>query len=508
MRTLLVPALLSLALPLCAQGTGPDKDTPASSSKATKEKDGTALPKPVVSHHQITAGAKVLKYTATAGYMPLKNDRGEDEARIFYTAYTLDGGGANRPLIFCFNGGPGSSSIWLHLGCIGPRRVKLLPDGELPPPPFQLVDNADTWLDQADLVFIDPVGTGFSKTEKPEDTKKYWSLKGDVSSVADFIRLYLTRNERWTSPLFLAGESYGTTRASALSGYLVDRGIALNGVILISSIMNFQTAEFAHGNDLPFELFLPSYATTAWYHKRLPADLQALPVAQVAAQARAFATGEYAQALQKGDALSPEEKGALAQKLARFTGLSTTYLLQANLRPVIYAFTSELLRDQNRLIGRLESRFKAMPARGTEEYSETDPLMAAITPPYTACFNDYVRRDLGFESDDTYETLSYKVNGGWTWDSDNRSVDTSTDLSEAFRKNPYMKLMVANGYYDLGTPFFATEYTLDHLGLEPAQRARITLGYYEAGHMIYIDDAARAKLRADVRTFLDGALKR
>lgn len=330
--------------------------------------------------------------------------------------------------------------------------MHLQADGELPPPPFHLEDNNETWLDQADLVFIDPVGTGFSKTEKPEDAKKYWSLRGDVSSVADFIRLYLTRNERWTSPLFLAGESYGTTRASALSSYLLNQGVALNGVILISSIMNFQTTEFARGNDLPFELFLPSYATTAWYHKKLGADLQALPVAEVAAQAKAFATGAYADALRKGDLLTPTERNDLAQKIARFTGLSPAYVLQSNLRPVIYAFTSELLRDQNRLIGRLEARFKQMPSRGTEEMSETDPLMAAITPPYTSCFNDYVRRDLGFETDDPYETLSYKVNGAWDWNSDNSMVDTSTKLSEAFRKNPYMKLFVANGYYDLGTP--------------------------------------------------------
>ena len=505
MRTLLAPALVALMLPLAAQDA-PEPKAPKADPVA--KDDAKALPKPVASHHQISVDGKVLKYTATAGYMPLVDDKGAREAKLFYTAYTLDGGAPGRPLIFAFNGGPGSASIWLHMGCIGPRRVQLQPDGELPPPPFHLVDNAETWLDQADLVFIDPVGTGFSKTEKPEDAGKYWTLKGDVDSVADFIRLYLTRNERWTSPLFLAGESYGTTRASALSSELMGRGIALNGVILLSSIMNFQTAEFAHGNDLPYELFLPSYATTAWYHKKLPADLQALPVAEVAAQARAFAVGEYADALRRGDTLSPEAKGAMAQKLARFTGLSATYLLSANLRPVIHAFTSELLRDQNRLVGRLESRFEQMPSRGTEEFSETDPLMAAITAPYTACFNDYARRELGFETDDVYETLSYKVNGAWKWDSDGEYVDTSSSLAAAFRKNPYMKLFVANGYYDLGTPFFATEYTLDHMGLEPAMRARMSLGYYEAGHMMYIDDAARAKLRSDVRGFINGALKR
>lgn len=504
MRTLFAAALVAALLPLAAQENPEPK---ASKAEAATKEDGKALPKPVSTHHQITAGGKVLKYTATVGYMPLTDDKGTREAKLFYTAYTLDGAAPGRPLIFAFNGGPGSASIWLHLGCIGPRRVQLQPDGELPPPPFRLVDNADTWLDQADLVFIDPVGTGFSKAEKPEDNRRYWTLHGDVDSVADFIRLYLTRNERWTSPLFLAGESYGTTRASALSSELMGRGIALNGVILLSSIMNFQTAEFAHGNDLPYELFLPSYATTAWYHKKLPADLQALPVAEVAAQARAFAAGEYAEALRKGDALAPEAKGAMAQKLSRFTGLSTTYLLSANLRPVIHAFTSELLRDQNRLVGRLESRFEQMPSRGTEEFSEADPLMSAITAPYTACFNDYARRDLGFETDDVYETLNYRVNGAWNWEADNRSVDTSRNLAEAFRKNPYMKLFVANGYYDLGTPFFATEYTLDHLGLEAPMRARISLGYYEAGHMMYIDDAARAKLRGEVRAFIDGALR-
>lgn len=507
MRIALAPALLALLLPLSAQEPGAAKpDAPPAKGDAAKEKDEPkALPKPAVTRHQIVAGGKILKYTATAGFMPLKDDKGEPEARIFYTAYTLEGGGTARPLIFAFNGGPGSSSIWLHMGCIGPKRVQLQPDGQLPPPPFHLADNGETWLDQADLVFIDPVGTGFSKTEKPENAQKYWSLKGDVDSVADFIRLYLTRNQRWTSPLFLAGESYGTTRAAALSGHLMNRGIALNGVILISAIMNFQTVESAHGNDLPSELFLPSFATTAWYHKKLPADLQALSITELAARARAFATGEYREALYKGDTLTAAEKQAVADKVARFTGLRAAYVMETNLRPYP---TAELLRNQNRIIGRLDSRLMEMPSDGAAEIAQADPLMSAITAPYTACFNDYARRDLGFETDDAYETLSYKVNGAWKWDSDNQSVDTSADLAAAFRKNPYMKLMVANGYYDLGTPFFATEYTLDHLGLEAAQRARITLGYYEGGHMIYIDDAARARLRGDVRTFLEGALKR
>src|ERR1700704_558622 len=289
---------------------------------------------PIVTHHEIRAGGKTLRYTATVGLMPIKNREGEIEARMFFMAYTLDNAPnkAQRPMTFTFNGGPGSASVWLHLGAVGPKRVKMNADGTMPAPPYELVDNEYTWLAQTDLVFIDPVGTGYSRAAKPELGQKFFSLSGDIESVGEFIRLYLSRFERWTSPLFLAGESYGTTRASALSGYLIDRGIAFNGIVLISTIMNFETINFAPGNDLPYLLFLPSYASTAWYHKKLPADLQSQPVSQVVAQAEQWAANEYTLALEKGDRLTSQERQDVIAKLSRYTGLDPHFLDFANLR--------------------------------------------------------------------------------------------------------------------------------------------------------------------------------
>ena len=254
---------------------------------------------PVITHHEIRAAGKVLRYTATTGMMPIKNRDGETEARIFFMAYTLDDGGQRnrRPLTFSFNGGPGSASVWLHMGAIGPRRVPMNPDGTMPPPPYQLVDNEYTWLNQTDLVFIDPVGTGYSRAVRPELASRFFGLQGDIESIGEFIRMYLTRYERWTSPLFLAGESYGTTRASALSGYLIGRGIAFNGIVLISTIMNFETTDFAAGNDLPYIMYLPSYAATAWYHKKLPPDLQSKSVQQITSEVEQWAANDYTLAL-------------------------------------------------------------------------------------------------------------------------------------------------------------------------------------------------------------------
>src|SRR5437899_3025006 len=315
---------------------------------------------PVITKHEVRAGGKTLRYTATVGMMPIKNRDGETEARIFFMAYTLDDAGnrSRRPLTFSFNGGPGSASVWLHLGAIGPKRVKMNPDGTMPAPPYELVDNEYTWLNQTDLVFIDPVGTGYSRAARPELAQKFFGLTGDIESVGEFIRMYLTRYERWTAPLFLAGESYGTTRASALSGYLIGRGIAFNGIVLISTIMNFETTNFAPGNDIPYVLFLPSYAATAWYHKKLSSDLQAKPVQDVASEAESWASNEYTLALEKGDKLSGQERQDVIAKLSRYTGLSAIFLDNANLRVSLNMFRKELLRSERRSIGRLEPGFK------------------------------------------------------------------------------------------------------------------------------------------------------
>lgn len=463
-------------------------------------KDPVTLPEPpapIETKHK-TAG---LEYTARAGLMPIKNNKGDIEAHLFFTSYTLDGQDpAQRPLLFAFNGGPGSSSVWLHLGIIGPKRVKMEPDGNLPAPPYELVDNPETWLHHADLVFIDPVGTGYSRAATPELSEKFWGLEGDIASVGEFIRLYLSRYQRWASPLYLSGESYGTTRAAGLAGYLIDWGIAFKGILLVSSVLNFQTLDFTHGNDLPFALFLPTFAATARFHGKAKRQNMAAFLKEV----ERFASGEYLRALHEGDAMPKSQRKAVVAKLSAYTGLSAEYLEQCNLRPNIHAFCKELLRSQGLTVGRLDSRFKGFDASGTSETPEYDPSMSAIRPPYTACMNDYVNRTLGYTSDETYRILG---EGGeplwkkWNWGSAREGhPDTSRALRNAFARNPHMKVMIASGYYDLATPYFATEYTLNHMGLERFRKS-VTTSYYEAGHMMYIDEVELTKLSADVTSF-------
>jgi carboxypeptidase C (cathepsin A) len=462
---------------------------------------------PVITKHELRVGGRALRYTVTTGIMPLRNAAtGETEARIFYMSYTLDGVAdrSQRPLMFSFNGGPGSASVWLHMGALGPKRVRMMDDGRMPPPPFQLVDNEQTWLDFTDLVFIDPVGTGYSRAAKPELANRYFGLQGDIQSVGEFIRLYLVRNERWSSPLFLVGESYGTTRASGLSGYLIEHGIAFNGILLISTIMNFQTARFAQGNDLPYVLFLPTYTAIAWYHKKLPADLQT-DLRKTLDEVERWAANDYMVALAKGDRLTPAERQEVIDRLNRYTGLDKRFIDDSDLRIEIQHFDKELLRDEKRTVGRLDGRFKGIDALAVSETPDFDPSMAAIRPPYTATFNNYVRGELGFKSDLEYYILGGGV-GRWDFGSDNTYADTSESLRSAFAKNPYMKLFVASGYYDLATPYFATRYTLRHMGLDPSLQESVTTTYYEAGHMMYIDSRSLAQLKRDAETFVHGAL--
>lgn len=460
---------------------------------------------PVVTKHSIQVGGQTLNYTATAGMMPIKNRDGEVEARIFFTSYVVDG--PQRPLTFSFNGGPGSASVWLHMGAIGPKRVRMNADGTMPAPPYQLVDNEATWLTKSDLVFIDPVGTGYSRAARPELGQKFFGLQGDIESVGEFIRMYLTRYERWTSPLFLAGESYGTTRASALSGYLIDRGIAFNGIVLISTIMNFETTNFAAGNDIPYALFLPSYAATAWYHKKLSSDMQAKPVAKVVAEAEAFASGEYSAALEKGARLTDKERQDAINKLSHFTGIDPKFLDYANLRVNLNLFRKELLRTERRSIGRLDSRFKGYDSNIASDSTDYDPSESAIRPPYTTTFNNYVRSELGYKSDLEYYILGGGI-GPWNWGSNNSYVDTSTALRNALAKNPYLKVFVAMGYYDMATPYYAVQYTINHISIDPSLLKNFTTNYYEAGHMMYIDEKSLGKLHSDVNKFMEDSMRR
>lgn len=461
---------------------------------------------PVVTEHRLGS----LEYTATAGMLPIRSELGEVEAGIFYVAYTKKGESdpSRRPLTFSFNGGPGSSSVWLHLGVVGPKRVALQDDGWLPPPPFRLVDNDQSWLQHSDLVFIDPVGTGYSRPATKELGDKFWGLKGDIESVGEFIRMYLARNDRWSSPLFLVGESYGTTRAAGLSGHLIDKGIAFNGITLVSSILNFQTARFAKGNDLPNILFLPSYTATAWYHKRLPEDLQK-NLAATLEQVEKWASTDYILALSKGDRLTQEERTEVIRMLSRFTGLKPEFIDNSDLRINIHRFCKELLRDEKRTVGRLDSRYKGIEQLAVGDTPSEDPA-GSILPAYAATLNDYLGRILGYKTDLQYHVFApndpplYKK---WDWGSAGQGYpDTSESMRKALSQNPHMKVFIASCFFDLATPYFATEYTLAHMELDPTLRNNISTGEYEAGHMMYVHNESLGKMQSDVAKFYASAL--
>jgi len=456
----------------------------------------------------VRVGGETINYTTRAGTIVLRSDDGEPRASFFFVYYAKDGADpAKRPITFTFNGGPGSSSVWLHMGAFGPKRVVYADDdGHAAAPPYRLTDNDASILDVTDLLFLDPVTTGYSRAIPFSDAKKFHGFEADVESVGQVIRLLTTRYGRWSSAKFLAGESYGTTRAAGLAGWLHDQGFYLNGIMLISSILNFGTARFDSGNDLPYIVFLPTYSATAWYHKRLPAELQQAGIGAVVAEAERFALGEYTTALMKGDQIPADEKRAVAQKLARLTGLSPEYIEQTNLRVDISRFDKQLMRDRRRTVGRLDSRFIGIDRDAAGEEPEMDPSYAAIFGEYTAVLNDYVRRTLKFETDLPYEILTDKVRP-WSYDRyQNRYLDVAETLREAMSQNPHLRVFVANGYYDLATPFAATRYTFARMQLDPEQRDRVTMRYYEAGHMMYIHRASREQLREDVLAFFRSAL--
>jgi carboxypeptidase C (cathepsin A) len=392
----------------------------------------------------------------------------------------------------------------MHLGLLGPRRV-VSGDVDSPqPPPYHLVDNEFTLLEASDLVFIDPVATGYSRAAAGEDPKQFHGITQDVESVGDFIRLYVSRAKRWRSPKYLIGESYGTTRAAGLSGYLQDRhGMYLNGIMLVSTALDFMALDFELGNDLPHVLFLPTYTATAWYHKRLAPDLQA-DLDNALAEAEAFAEGEYATALLRGSKLSAEERATLAQKVARLTGLSPDYVERTNLRVEIFKFCKELLRDQRRTVGRLDSRFTGIERDATGDHFAYDPANSFIKGSYTATLNDYVRGELNFESDLPYEVLTSLYQ---TWDYSsyqNRYVNVAETLRDAMSKNPHLRVYVAQGIYDFATPYFASEHTFNHLELDPSLEGNIERHRFAAGHMMYVHEPSLAEMCGQLVAFVKG----
>lgn len=492
---------------LCLQMSAHAEDPTSTPTPQSQEQPSTREVKEEQSEttHTIKIGGEEIHYKATAGTMVLKDSEGKSKASVFYIAYTKEGveNNSERAVTFCFNGGPGSSAIWLHLGVFGPKRVELTEEGYAHSP-YQVIDNEYSILDRTDLVFIDPVSTGYSRAAPGEDPKQFHGVEEDIKSVAEFIRLYTTRNKRWGSPKFLAGESYGTTRAAGLAGHLHNHHrMYLDGVILLSSVLNFQTlVDGNRGNDFPYMLYLPSYTAAAWYHKKLPEELLQKPLPKVLEEAEQFVIEDYSLALLKGRRLSDDEKSKVIEKLAYFTGLSQDYIMRTNLRINIHRFCRELLRDEERTIGRFDSRFKGIEADAVGEYSHHDASADAIFGGFTAAFNQYVSYDLKWEKDEPYKVLSRDV---WPWDfgkTKNEYLNVSETLREVMTRNPKLKVFIASGYYDLATPYFATEYTVDHLGLDPSLADHINIHYYGAGHMMYIHLPSLIKLKQDLNHYI------
>lgn len=502
-----IPALLIIGL-LCSTTSLSAQEAQEVAAPKDLKKE---LPKEevVTTSHHINIDGTDVSYQTTVGTQLLLDAQGTPKASIFYVAYTKDNSGdiRNRPITFCFNGGPGSAAIWLHIGVLGPKRVDMDNEGKIAKQPYRLIDNPYSLLDVTDLVFIDPVSTGFSRAVPGEDAKQFHGVEKDIQSVADFIRLYVTRNERWESPKFLAGESYGTTRAAGLALELHENHyLYLDGIMLISSVLNFQTLHFSTGNDLPYILFLPTYTATALYHNKLEASLQE-NFKKTLAEVEEFAFGEYAHALMYGDHLDATKREQILDKLVRYTGLSKNYLDQTNLRIHIFRFAKELLRNERRTIGRFDSRLKGIDSDLCNDVFEFDPSFENIVGAFTATFNNYIRKDLKWKRDEEYQIIADVQ----PWDystAQNKFLDVTEKLRDVMNKNTMLDVFVASGYYDLATPYFATEYTFSHLELDPTFRDHLTMETYEGGHMMYLYQPSLIKLKSDLAQFIKRRLEK
>jgi carboxypeptidase C (cathepsin A) len=452
-----------------------------------------------ITKHTVTIGGAVLNYTVTTGTMPLRDSSGEKDAYIFYIAYTKDSvkDKSRRPLMFSFNGGPGSSSVWMHMGFLGPRKVLYNTDGFMLQPPYEVVDNEHSILDVADLVFIDPVATGYSRMLPKKTLHKYHGVMEDIQSVAEFIRLYVTRNERWGSPKFIIGESYGTTRAAGLTGYLLSaHRMYTNGTILVSMTELGPEPDL----DLSCMLILPNFTATAWYHKALEADLLAKPLREVLDEAEAFALGEYALALNKGGWLSDSEKDDIAKKIARFTGLSANFVKNCNLRVERQRFWKELLRTRGLTAGRLDSRYTGTDRDSGGEMYEFDPAMAHWNGPFTGAVNRYFKEELKIDTD-----LTYNIFGNVRPWKGRDEVNTGEMLRQAMTANPFLKVFILEGYYDAACDYFTAQYTMSHLDLTGKLKDRISFGFYESGHMMYIHLPSLIQAKKDLANFIRSA---
>lgn len=513
-------ALLTAA-PVCAQADKPASDktkTPdelhsqAMADEVSKAwADAPLDERTVSSHHSVTVDGRTLRYTATAGTLTIRDDSGKPTASIFYTADTLDGAlTSRRPVMFLYNGGPGSASLWLRMGSFGPTRIQTLNAQYIRPAPFNFTANPDTLLGSTDLVFIDAPGTGYSRPLGDAKGADFWGVDQDADAFARAIQRYVTRFGRWDSPKFLFGESYGTTRSGALAYLLQDRGMSLNGVILLSSVMNYGRRD--PGLDRDYINYIPSYATAAWYHHKMvnaPATVE-----EAADEARAFAAGPYAAALERGDTITRQERDQVAERMSQLTGLSPQFIENADLRVGLSEFRKELLRDQRLTVGRYDSRYTGVDPSAAGDSPDFDASDAAISGGFIGTLNNYLANDLGYQTDMPYlPTIYAQKDFKWDWEhkapgSDYKlhQPDTALDLAAAMRTNPYLKVLSLNGYYDMATPFFGTEYDLHHMMLEPAQQTNLEFRYYPSGHMVYLNPDALHRMRLDVQNFIDEAV--
>jgi carboxypeptidase C (cathepsin A) len=501
-----IVAVLVLPVAAAAQQRQQRPETPPAEAAAPSQRyevAGAAEEKISQTSHAVRVDGREIKYTATAGTLPIRLDDGKLAARMFFVAYTKDGENAKtRPLSFLYNGGPGSASVWLHMGSFAPKKVQMAHEGFQPAPPFNLVDNEYSLVDVSDVVFVDAISTGYSRTLAGSDPAQFHGVRGDLRAFGEFIRGYLDSYDRWPSPKFLIGESYGTIRSAGLAQELQTRhGIELNGVVLLSALLSYQTLQPAPNNDVAYAAAIPTFTATAWYHKKLPPEL-AGDLKKAVAEARSFTWGEYMTALTRGNTLADAERRAVAQKLARLTGLSAEFVEQCNLRVSAGRFRKELLRDKRLVVGRLDSRFTAHDLDAAGEQQEFDPSNTALQGGYTATFSDYVRNELKWESD-----LHYPTSGNvrpWKWDDvgENRYMDMTEPLRQTMARNPTLRVLFLAGYYDMATVLGGAEFNASHLGYDKTFTERVAFAYYEGGHMMYIRPSAHKQLKEDVARFI------
>jgi carboxypeptidase C (cathepsin A) len=479
---------------------------PAATNAPAAKNETAVIPdathKPVLVTNTVTIAGESVTYTAETGMLPVLKADGTTRASVFYVAYTRQDGtnGGKRPVTFCFNGGPGSASVWLHLGALGPRRAKLNPDGSLPAPPFALVDNEYSLLNASDLVFIDPVATGFSRAAKDEKANDFFGEAGDLDSVGEFIRLWTTRHERWLAPKFLCGESYGVFRAAGLAEHLRRRyGMYLNGLVLVSGVLDFATISGGPGNDLPYPLILPAYTAAAFYHKKLPPDLQA-DLDKALAESRVFAQGEYAAALLAGASVPAAEQEKITVELSRLTGLPSSVITDNKLRIDPAVFRKQLLHNEGLILGAYDARLTGRDGDAAAAGPDFDPSAAAVMGPFSAAMNAYVRSELKFEDDLPYELIAGVQ--PWNYDAHNDFPNASDRLASVMNQNPYLKILVCGGRCDLVCPIDTMRHSLEHMPLAAAYWKNVNFAEFDSGHMMYINQPDLQKLQAEIEKFI------